>query len=103
MLVKDNELILFDKFADFPVAPAAFDIGLLYAESFGGAAYPEMGFSTAEQQRYFNAFVDGYGPLSAEQQKWLDHFILLRAFYRWPNRFHPHSGETIRLMVRELS
>lgn len=103
VLVKGDELILFDKFADFPVAPAAFDIGLLYAESFGGAAFPEMGFSTAEQQRYFNAFLDGYGPLSAEQQKWLDYFILLRAFYRWPNRFHPHSGETIRLMVRKMS
>ena len=103
VLVKGNELILFDKFADFPVAPAAFDIGLLYAESFGGAAFPEMGFSTAEQQRFFNAFLEGYGPLSTEQQKWLDHFILLRAFYRWPNRFHPHSGETIRLMTQKLS
>ncbi len=103
VLVKDDELILFDKFADFPVAPAAFDVGLLYAESFGGAAYPELGFSTVEQRRFFNAFLDGYGPLSAEQQKWLDHFILLRAFYRWPNRFHPHSGETIRLMTQKLS
>jgi len=102
VLVKGDKLVLFDKFADFPVAPAAFDIGLLYAESFGGAAFPEMGFSTAEQQRYFNAFLDGYGPLSAEQQKWLDHFTLLRAFYRWPNRFHPHSGETIRLMVQKF-
>jgi 5-methylthioribose kinase len=81
VLVKDDEIILFDKFADFPVAPAAFDVGLLYAESFGGAAFPEVGFSTDEQQRYFNAFIDGYGPLPTEQQKWLDHFILLRAFY----------------------
>lgn len=103
VLVKGDELILFDKFADFPVAPAVFDIGLLYAESFGGAAFSEMGFSTAEQQRFFNAFIDGYGPLPAEQQKWLDYFILLRAFYRWPNRFHPHSGETIRLMTQKLS
>lgn len=103
VLVKDDELILFDKFADFPVAPAAFDIALLYAESFGGAAFPEMGFSTDEQQRFFNAFLGGYGSLSTEQQKWLDHFILLRAFYRWPNRFHPHSGETIRLMTQKLS
>jgi len=103
VLVKGDELILFDKFADFPVAPAAFDVGLLYAESFGGAAFPEMGFSTNEQQRFFNAFLDGYGPLPTEQQEWLDHFTLLRAFYRWPNRFHPHSGETIRLMAQKLS
>ncbi|MET1033419.1 MAG: phosphotransferase [Candidatus Saccharimonadales bacterium] len=102
VLVKGEELILFDKFADFLVAPAAFDIALLYAEAFSGAAFPELQLSSAEQQKYFQAFMDGYGPLSAEQQKWLDHFILLRAFYRWPNRFAPHSGEVIRLMARKL-
>lgn len=103
VLVKSETLILFDKFADFPVAPAAFDIGLLYAEAFSGAAFPEIGLSTEEQQRFFRAFLDGYGPMSIEQRKWLDHFILLRAFYRWPNRFAPHSGETLRLMVQKLS
>lgn len=103
VLVKGETLILFDKFADFPVAPAAFDIGLLYAEAFSGAAFPEIGLSTEEQQRFFQAFLDGYGPMSTEQKKWLDHFILLRAFYRWPNRFAPHSGETLRLMARKLS
>lgn len=103
VLVKGETLILFDKFADFPVAPATFDIGLLYAEAFSGAAFPEIGLSTEEQQRFFQAFLDGYGPLSTEQQKWLDHFILLRTFYRWPNRFAPHSGEILRLMVRKLS
>ena len=102
VLVKDETLILFDKFADFLVAPAAFDIGLLYAEAFSGAAFPELGLSTAEQQKFFRAFLDGYGSLSAEQQQWLDRFTLLRAFYRWPNRFAPHSGEIIRLMVRKL-
>lgn len=102
VLVKDETLILFDKFADYLVAPAAFDIALLYAEAFSGAAFPELGLSTDEQQKFFQAFMDGYGPLSVEQQEWLDHFILLRAFYRWPNRFAPHSGETIRLMVRKL-
>lgn len=102
VLVKDESLILFDKFADFLVAPAAFDIGLLYAEAFSGAAFPQIGLSSNEQQRYFQAFMNGYGPLSAEQQKWLDHFTLLRAFYRWPNRFAPHSGEIIRLMARKL-
>lgn len=102
VLVKGKTLILFDKFADFLVAPAAFDIGLLYAEAFGGAAFPQMGLSSNEQQRYFQAFMDGYGPLAAEQQKWLEHFTLLRAFYRWPNRFAPHSGEIIRLMARKL-
>lgn len=103
VLVKGETLILFDKFAVFPVAPAAFDIGLLYAEAFSGAAFPEIGLSTEEQQRFFQAFLDGYGPMSTEQKKWLDHFILLRAFYRWPNRFAPHSGETLRLMARKLS
>ncbi len=102
VLVKDDSLILFDKFADFLVAPAAFDIGLLYAEAFGGAAFPELQLSSPDQQKYFQAFIDGYGPLSAEQQKWLSHFVLLRAFYRWPNRFAPHSEEVIRLMVRRL-
>jgi Ser/Thr protein kinase RdoA (MazF antagonist) len=102
VLVKGETLILFDKFADFLVAPAAFDIGLLYAEAFSGAAFPELRLSSPEQQKYFQAFIDGYGPFSAEQQKWLDHFILLRAFYRWPNRFAPHSGEVIRLMARKL-
>lgn len=102
VLVKGETLILFDKFADYLVAPAAFDIGLLYAEAFSGAAFPELGLSTDEQQKLFQAFLDGYGPLSVEQQKWLDHFILLRAFYRWPNRFAPHSGEIVRLMVHRL-
>jgi len=102
VLVKGETLILFDKFADFLVAPAAFDIDLLYAEAFGGAAFPQMGLSSNEQQRYFQALMDGYGPLSTEQQKWLDHFTPLRAFYRWPNRFAPHSGEIIRLMARKL-
>lgn len=102
VLLKDETLILFDKFADFLVAPAAFDIGLLYAEAFSGAAFSQIGLSSDEQQRYFRAFMSGYGPLSDEQQKWLDHFTLLRAFYRWPNRFAPHSGEIIRLITKKL-
>jgi 5-methylthioribose kinase len=43
VLVKNDSLILFDKFADFPVAPAAFDIGLLYAESFWGRCFSRDG------------------------------------------------------------
>lgn len=102
VLMRGDELVLFDKFADFPVAPPAFDIGLFYAEAFSGVAYSEIGLSTVQQQRFFRAFMDGYGPLSSEQQKWLDYFTLLRAFYRWPNRFSPHSGEVIRLMAQKL-
>lgn len=102
VLVKDETLILFDKFADFLVAPAAFELGLLYAEAFSGAGFPQIGLSSNEEQKYFQAFMEGYGSLSAEQEKWLDHFTLLRAFYRWPNRFAPHSGEIIRLMARRL-
>jgi Ser/Thr protein kinase RdoA (MazF antagonist) len=102
VLIKDNTLVLFDKLADFLVAPAAFDLGVVYSEGFGGAAYPELGFSTTQQQKFFNAFQEGYGALPAEPEKWLDYFTLLRAFYRWPNRWAPHSGEVIRLLVEKL-
>jgi Ser/Thr protein kinase RdoA (MazF antagonist) len=102
VLVRDNSLVLYDKYADFLMAPPSFDLGVVYAEAFNGAAYPQLGLSTKEQQQLFAAFMSGYGPLPPEQQEWLDHFILLRAFYRWPNRFAPHSGEVIKLLTRKL-
>lgn len=100
-----DTLILFDKSSDFLTAPAAYDLGTLYAEAFAGGAYPELGFSTQAQQDMMAAFIEGYNatnPLPDEQVKWLDYFVLLRAFYRWPNRFAPHSGEVVRLLVEKL-
>jgi hypothetical protein len=77
VLVKGDELILFDKFADFPVAPVAFGIGLLYAESL--AALPILRWDLVPMSS--NA---SFGPLLMvtdlylpSSRKWLDHFTFL--------------------------
>jgi Ser/Thr protein kinase RdoA (MazF antagonist) len=91
-LVRGDEIVLFDKAASAWLAPPMFDLCLIYSEAFPGARY---GVARGGDHERLAAFQSGYGPLDAEDARWIDHFVLLRSLTRYPSPFVPELGDII--------
>lgn len=98
-LVRNDAIVLFDKPADIWSAPVMFDLCLILSEAFPGAHYGANRPGDAER---LAAFLDGYGPLGADETPWLDHFVLLRSLRRYPNPFVPEMRAIIELALSRL-
>lgn len=87
-LMRDGEVVLFDKSSGVWTAPPVFDLALVWSEGFPGARYVD-GAGRAGDEGRLAAFMAGYGALPAGQADWLDHFVLLHALGRYPSPFIP--------------
>jgi Ser/Thr protein kinase RdoA (MazF antagonist) len=95
-LLRGDDVVLFDKASEVWVAPAVFDLCLIFSEAFPGARF---GAARDGDPERLNAFLAGYGPLPPDQEKWIDHFVLLRALRRYPNPFVPE----LRAIIERVS
>lgn len=98
-LVRDDEVVLFDKPAGVWVAPAVFDLCLVFSEAFPGARY---GADRAGDAERLSAFLEGYGEFPSEQRRWLEHFVLLRSLRRYPSPFVPELRSIIEIALDRL-
>lgn len=93
-LVRGKEVILFDNIGKFSVAPAIYDLAVVFAD------FPNRRYIEIDEPEYANdpellqAFIDGYGPLLADE-KTIDLFVLLRSLYRYPNKFEIYLKQII--------
>lgn len=100
-LVRDDDIVLFDKAPGVWTAPAVFDLAVIYSEAFPGARYGGSLARHGDGER-MAAFMIGYGELSEPQAAWIDHFVLLRALRRYPNPFVPDLRATIEAALARL-
>ncbi len=98
-LLRDDGIVLFDKAAGVWVAPAVFDLCLVYSEAFPGACY---GAPRSGDDRRLSAFLNGYGELPQQEVEWLNHFVLLRALRRYPSPFVPELRSIIEVAMERL-
>jgi thiamine kinase-like enzyme len=87
-LIRGDEIVLFDKAPDVWVAPAVFDLAVVYSEAFPGARYGKSAARASDHDR-LAAFIFGYDSLPVDETIWLDHFVLVRSLSRYPNPFVP--------------
>ena len=96
LLVKNNQLYIFDKNSTIFYGDALFDVALVVIE-FPNKLYVRT--ARADHQNdaaYLNAFIDGYGyNFLQEQKNIIDLYVLLRAFTRYPNKFEPFLKKII--------
>ncbi|HEY9235490.1 MULTISPECIES: phosphotransferase [Phenylobacterium] len=98
-LIRNGDLVLFDKASEIWSAPAVFDLALIYSEAFFAGRYGVVREDDAARLR---AFHEGYGELSPDQAGWLDHFVLLRSLRRYPSPFVPQLGQVIETALERL-
>jgi Ser/Thr protein kinase RdoA (MazF antagonist) len=98
-LVRNDEIVLFDKPAGVWVAPPVFDLCLIFSEAFPGARY---GADRDGDDDRLNAFLEGYGEFPPEQSRWLEHFVLLRSLRRYPSPFVPEMRSVIEIALDRL-
>lgn len=99
-LLRDGEIILFDKPAAVWVAPPVLDLCLVYSEAFPGARY---GAARDGDDERLGAFLAGYGSLPPGDESWLDHFVLVRSLRRYPSPFVPEMRKVIEVALERLS
>lgn len=99
-LVRGEEVVLFDKPAGVWAAPPVFDLCLVFSEGFPGARYGADREGDAER---LDAFIEGYGQLPAEHDRWLEHFVLLRALRRYPSPFVPEMRAIIEIALDRIN
>jgi Ser/Thr protein kinase RdoA (MazF antagonist) len=99
-LVRSDGIVLFDKPADVWVAPAVFDLCLIFSEAFPGARY---GAAREGDEERLAAFLDGYGKLPREEIDWIEYFVLLRSLRRYPSPFVPELRSIIELALARLA
>jgi Ser/Thr protein kinase RdoA (MazF antagonist) len=98
-LLRDGEVVLFDKSAEVWVAPPVFDLSLIHSEAFIVGRYGAVRDGDAER---LSAFLAGYGDLPPGQMDWLDHFVLLRSLRRYPSPFVPQMRTVIEVSLDRL-
>lgn len=100
-LCRADQIVLFDKAASLWSAPPVFDVALIYAEAFPGSRYV-AGPARAGDDERLAAFMAGYGALPAEQEAWIDHFVLLHALNRYPSPFVPDLRSVVEAALQRI-
>ncbi len=99
-LVRGEEIVLFDKPAGVWLAPAIYDLCLIFSEAFPGARYDA---DRDGDEARLSAFLEGYGAFPPEQSQWLEHFVLLRLLRRYPSPFVPEMRSIIEIALDRLA
>lgn len=87
-LVRDREVVLIDKAGAIWAAPPLFDLALLYVDTFPGAICAELAGRDGDGA-LAAAFFSGYRKIAAQDQQWLELFVLLQALRRYPRPSSP--------------
>jgi len=96
-LIKDQNIILFDKGDQIVAGDPMYDLALIVID-LPGAIY-KLGEKIEEDANLLEAFIEGYGTdFTADRQK-LQAYILLRALERWPNPFEKEIPDIINTIL----
>lgn len=106
LMVRDNgELVPFDKYEDFLIAPAVYDISLILSEEFNSSFFVKKDTDQySEDRKYLAAFIDTYGENRIEEQiDLIKRFALLRAMNRFPNKWKIYQVEMMKNILNSYS
>lgn len=96
-LIKDQNIILFDKGDQIVAGDPMYDLALV-AINLPGAIY-KLGTQIEKDIKLLEAFIEGYGiDFTSDTQK-LETYILLRALERWPNPFENELPDIINTIL----
>ena len=96
-LIKDQNIILFDKGDQIVAGDPMYDLALV-AINLPGAIY-KLGTQIEKDIKLLKAFIEGYGiDFTPDTQK-LEAYILLRALERWPNPFEKEIPDIINAIL----
>lgn len=101
VLIRNNDLVLFDKASEILFGDPAYDLAIIALE-FPNDRYAILDATGHTQDSiHLHAFIQGYGR-DFTQDPHFDLYVLLRAIIREPNSFQPHLSSIIDELVKKF-
>lgn len=98
ILIRGNDLVLFDKGSDVVSSDPLFDI-IVVAIEFIGAFDDFEDLGNSCDSAYWQAFLKGYGPQIIDDTFRFDLFFVLRCLTRHPNPFTPYLDQVMLRII----
>jgi len=106
IMVRENgELVPFDKYEDFLIAPSIYDISLILSEEFNFSFFVKKDNDQyIEDRKCLMAFIETYGEnIIKDQLDLIKRFALLRAMSRFPNKWKIYQVEMMKNILNSYS
>ena len=97
----DSGIILYDNNADCFVATPHYDLAILFGEVLPGYRYGSENAQGPRDRERMEAFLQGYGSLPEDFDKYIDEYVLLRSLGRYPNHFVARQDAIIELLINQ--
>lgn len=101
VLIKNKDLVLFDKSDEILFGDPAYDLAIIALEFPNGRYAILDATEHAQDSIHLHAFIQGYGR-DFTQDTNFDRYVLLRSVIREPNPFQPYLSNVIDTLVKKF-